>query len=128
MFYSLSSQFEINYVLPSYVFAKGRSIWRPRISIILKITGGCATKILYWSLVVFILRNTLHRIYCTVQRIWMAWENSLRYLSLYNSASLSLSEWVCLCVCLFPNFYETANFSKLKFRGMIPVGMEKVLG
>ena len=35
--------------------------------------------------------------------------------SLYKSTSLSVSEWVCLFVCLFPNSSETANPSELKF-------------
>ena len=43
---------------------------------------------------------------------------------LYKSASLSVS----LFVCWFPNSSETANPSELKFWGMIPLGMEKVLG
>ena len=46
--------------------------------------------------------------------------------SLYKSASLSVSEFVF--VCLFPNFSETANPSELKFWGMIPLGMQNVLG
>ena len=45
-------------------------------------------------------------------------------LSLYQSTSLSVS----LCVWMFPNSSETANPSELKFLGMIPLGMEKVLG
>ena len=44
-------------------------------------------------------------------------------ISLYQSTSLSVSE----CVCLFPNSTETANLNDLKFWGMIPLGMEKVL-
>ena len=36
-------------------------------------------------------------------------------LSLYKSTSLSVSECVCLFVCLFPNSSETANPSELKF-------------
>ena len=48
--------------------------------------------------------------------------------SLYKSTSLSVSEWVCLFVCLFPNSSETANPSELKFWGMIPLGMQNVLG
>ena len=35
--------------------------------------------------------------------------------SLYISTSLSVSECVCLFVCLFPNSSETANPSKLTF-------------
>ena len=49
-------------------------------------------------------------------------------LSLYQSNRMSVSLCVCLCVCLFPNSYETANPNELKFWGMIPLGMEKVLG
>ena len=45
-------------------------------------------------------------------------------ISLYQSNSLSVSE----CVWMFPNYSETANPSDLKFWGMIPLGMEKVLG
>ena len=40
----------------------------------------------------------------------------------------SVSEWVCVCVWMFPNSSETANPSDLKFWGMISLGMEKVLG
>ena len=39
-----------------------------------------------------------------------------------------VSESVCLTVWMFPNSYETANPSELKFWGMILLGMEKVLG
>ena len=39
-----------------------------------------------------------------------------------------VSEWVCVCVWMFPNSYETANPSELKFWGMIPLGIGKVLG
>ena len=46
----------------------------------------------------------------------------------YKSTSLSVSESVCLFVCLFPNSSETANPSELKFWGMIPLGIRKVLG
>ena len=49
-------------------------------------------------------------------------------ISLYQSTSLSVSKWVCVCVCLFPTSSETANPSKLKFWGMIFLGIGKVLG
>ena len=39
-----------------------------------------------------------------------------------------VSEWVCVCVWMFPNSSETANPSDLKFWGMIPLGIGKVLG
>ena len=39
-----------------------------------------------------------------------------------------VSEWVSLCVWMFPNSSETANPSELKFWGMIPLGNGKVLG
>ena len=61
----------------------------------------------------------LHSVNCVLQRIWI---------SLYKSASLSVSEWVCVCVWMFPNSSETANPSELKFWGMIPLGIGKVLG
>ena len=56
----------------------------------------------------------------------MLWEaiSDFKKISLYQSACMSLSE----CVCLFPNSYETANPNELKFWGMIPFGMQKVLG
>ena len=41
---------------------------------------------------------------------------------------MSVSESVCLFVCLFPNSSETANPSELKFLRIIPLGMRKVLG
>ena len=44
--------------------------------------------------------------------------------SLYKSASLSVSE----SVCLFPNSSQTVNPSELKFWGMIPLVIGKVLG
>ena len=47
---------------------------------------------------------------------------------LYLSIKALVCQWVSLCVCLFPNSYETANPNELKFWGMIPLGMEKVLG
>ena len=40
----------------------------------------------------------------------------------------SVSEFVCLSVVMFPNSSQTANPSKLKFWGMIPLGIGKVLG
>ena len=40
----------------------------------------------------------------------------------------SVSESVCLFVCLFPNSSETGNPSELKFLGMIPLEIGKVLG
>ena len=46
------------------------------------------------------------------------------YVSFYNSSRMVVSKFVCL----FPNSSETANTSDLKFWGMIPFGMEKVLG
>ena len=49
-------------------------------------------------------------------------------ISLYQSTSLSVSEWVSLSVWMFPNSSETANPSELKFWGMIPLGIGKVLG
>ena len=42
--------------------------------------------------------------------------------------SLKKHQSVSECVCLFPNSSETAYANDLKFRGMIPLGMEKVLG
>ena len=56
--------------------------------------------------------------------------NSKKILQLYISLSKhqSVSEWVCVCVWMFPNSSETANPSDLKFWGMIPLGMEKVFG
>ena len=44
-------------------------------------------------------------------------------LSLYKSVGLSVSE----SVCLFPNSSKTANPCELKFCGMIPLGIRKVL-
>ena len=49
-------------------------------------------------------------------------------ISLYESASLSVSEWASLFECLFPNSSETVKPSDLKFLGMIPLGMQNVLG
>ena len=46
--------------------------------------------------------------------------------SLYQSTSLSVSEFVCVFVCLFPNSSETVNPSELKFWGMILLGIGKV--
>ena len=37
-------------------------------------------------------------------------------------------QWVSLCVWMFPNSSKTANPSELKFWGMIPLGIGKVLG
>ena len=48
--------------------------------------------------------------------------------SLYHSIKALVCQWVSLFVCLFPNSSKTTNPSKLKFWGMIPLGMEKVLG
>ena len=50
----------------------------------------------------------------------------------YTGSNLSIKapvcQWVSESVWMFPNSYETANPSELKFWGMIPLGMEKVLG
>ena len=49
-------------------------------------------------------------------------------ISLSNRLSVD-SEWVCVCVWMFPNSSETANLiSDLKFWEMIPLGIGKVLG
>ena len=45
-----------------------------------------------------------------------------------NTFHLSIKAPVCQWVSVFPNSSETANPSELKFWGMIPLGMEKVLG
>ena len=62
-----------------------------------------------------------------MNQIFFSWIAKLNK-SLYESTSLSVSEFVCVFVCLFPNSSETANPSELKFWGMIPLGMRKVLG
>ena len=46
----------------------------------------------------------------------------------YLSIKATVCEWACLFVCLFPNSFETANPSELKFCGMISLGIRKVLG
>ena len=46
--------------------------------------------------------------------------------SFYQSTSLSVSEWVCLSVWMFPNSSKTAKPGELKFWGMIPFGIGKV--
>ena len=45
-----------------------------------------------------------------------------------KSLNKSTSLLVSLFVCLLPNSSETANPSNLKFWGMIPLGMQNVLG
>ena len=37
-------------------------------------------------------------------------------------------QWVSVCVCLFPNSSKTTKPDKLEIWGMIPLGMQKVLG
>ena len=37
-----------------------------------------------------------------------------------------ISESVCLFVCVIPNSSKTANSNKLKFWGMVPLGMQKI--
>ena len=49
-------------------------------------------------------------------------------LSICLSVCVSVCLFVWLFVCLFPNSSETANPSELKFWGMIPLGIGKVLG
>ena len=48
--------------------------------------------------------------------------------SLYQSTSLSVSEFVCVFVCLFLNSSETVNPNELKIGGMISLGVQMVLG
>ena len=50
------------------------------------------------------------------------------YSESYLSINAPVCQWVSESVWMFPNSYETANPSELKFWGMIPLGMEKVLG
>ena len=38
-----------------------------------------------------------------------------------------ISESVCLFVCVSPNSSKMANSNKLKFWGMVPLGMQNVL-
>ena len=47
---------------------------------------------------------------------------------IYHLNQYDVSEFVCFFVCLFPNSSETANPNELKFWGMIPLGIGKVLG
>ena len=46
----------------------------------------------------------------------------------YPSLKAPVCQWVSECVWMFPNSSETANPSELKFWGMIPLGIGKVLG
>ena len=48
--------------------------------------------------------------------------------SLYKSASLSVSVCVCLFVCLFVCSLTPPNPNELKFRGMISLRVQMVLG
>ena len=47
---------------------------------------------------------------------------------LHLSIKAPVCQWLSESVWMFPNSSETANPSDLKFWGMIPLGMEKVLG
>ena len=51
-----------------------------------------------------------------------------RAYEVYPLKKEDVSEFVYLFVYLFPNSSETANPNELKFWGMIPLGMQKVLG
>ena len=50
------------------------------------------------------------------------------FLLLNLSIKAPVCQWVSESVWMFPDSSETANPSDLKFWGMIPLGMEKVLG
>ena len=50
--------------------------------------------------------------------------NIFYVLSLYKSNIMSVSEFVCS----FPNSSKTTKPDELKFWGMIPLGMQEVLG
>ena len=49
------------------------------------------------------------------------------YYGLVSSKAIGC-QWVCVCVCLFPNSYKTVNPNEQKFWGMIPLGVQMVLG
>ena len=55
-------------------------------------------------------------------------KNLLSKERLYLSIKVPVCQWVSEYVCLFPNSFETANPSELKFWGIIPLGIGKVLG
>ena len=45
------------------------------------------------------------------------------WLKVYSLIKAPVCQWVCLFVCLFPNFSKTSNPSELKFWGMILLGI-----
>ena len=80
--------------------------------------AGCLLSLNINKLLIFLLLTTyIH--YTNIYVLLAFYKSTVTYVSLYQSACMSVS----LCVCLFLNSYETANSNELKFWGM-----KKVLG
>ena len=76
---------------------------------------------------------SLHRDAPFIYTLWVGLLYLKKKIYLKNySIKAPICQWVSLCfclfVCLFPNSSKTVNPSELKFGGMIPLEIGKVLG
>ena len=62
-----------------------------------------------------------------VENICLPRIQNIMTICITNSIKAIGCQWVSLSVCLFPNSFETTKPDELKFRGMIPLGMQMVV-
>ena len=132
--------------IPKWSLAIGYQIWK---EILWRITstykpwyldyGGCPNSSLIWKLNTLCESVTRSISYVSIIeyyfiligyvlkgfKIWRYLKACTIYIYLSIKAPVCqwVSEWVSLCVCLFPNSSKTTKPDELKFWGMIPLGM-----